>query len=57
MSEDIDTSKGWCCDGRTYTEHAHESGHCCQPEGTGLTDLPEEGQRLARERLESAHSA
>jgi len=57
MPEDIDTSKGWCCDSHTYTEHPHESGLCCQAEGTGLTDLREEGQRLARERHESARSA
>src|SRR5687767_9033708 len=34
MAEQTDTSKGWCCDGRTWTEHAHEDGQCCQPEGT-----------------------
>jgi hypothetical protein len=51
MAQTLDVSKGWCCDGRTWAEHAHESGQCCQPEGKKLQDLPPEGQRLARERL------
>jgi hypothetical protein len=50
---DIDTSQGWCCDGRTYKEHADESGACCQPEGQQIDDLPEDGQQAARERLAS----
>ena len=32
-------------------EHAHEDGHCCQPEGTQLDQLPAEAQQKARERL------
>jgi hypothetical protein len=51
VSEQVDTSQGWCCDGRTWHEHASEDGECCQPQGTQLSDLPPEGQRLARERL------
>jgi hypothetical protein len=54
MSEQVDTSKGWCCDGRTYTEHEHADGHCCQAEGTQLQDLPEEAQEKARQRLEAS---
>lgn len=49
-----DTSEGWCCDGRTYKEHAHAAGDCCQPKGKQIEDLPEEGQRKARERLSSS---
>jgi hypothetical protein len=33
MAEHPDISKGWCCDGRTWTEHAHADGECCQPDG------------------------
>jgi hypothetical protein len=51
MAQELDTSQGWCCDGRTYTEHASEDGHCCQPQGTQIDDLPAEGQEKARERL------
>jgi len=51
MAEQVDTTKGWCCDGRTWTEHAHEGGDCCQKEGTQISELPPEGQRKARERL------
>lgn len=51
MAEQLDVSKGWCCDGRTWTEHASEGGDCCQPEGKQIEDLPEKGQRLANERL------
>jgi hypothetical protein len=51
MKDAIDTSKGWCCDGRTWTEHAGEGGRCCQALGTKLEDLPVDGQRKARERL------
>jgi hypothetical protein len=54
MTEQLDTSKGWCCDGRTYVEHEHESGKCCQPEGTQIEDLPAEAQHAAKERLASA---
>jgi hypothetical protein len=51
MATEMDTSKGWCCDGRTWTEHAAEGGGCCQSENTQIEDLPPEGQQLARERL------
>jgi hypothetical protein len=54
MAEHLDTSKGWCCDGRTWTEHASEGGQCCQPEGTQLSDLPEDAAQQARERLSQA---
>jgi hypothetical protein len=47
---ELDTSEGWCCDGRTYKEHAHADGRCCQPKGTQIDDLPEEGKKAARER-------
>ncbi len=57
MAEELDTSKGWCCDGRTYSEHAHADGHCCQPEGQQIEDLPEDGQKQAKERLEKAGSS
>ena len=50
-SPQIDVSQGWCCDGRTYSEHAAEGGGCCQPEGAQVSDLPPEGQRAAEERL------
>jgi hypothetical protein len=46
-----DSSQGWCCDGRTWREHADADGHCCQPEGTQLEALPEEGRQKATERL------
>jgi hypothetical protein len=49
--QQVDTSQGWCCDGRTWHEHASEDGECCQPQGTQIADLPPEGQRLANERL------
>jgi hypothetical protein len=52
MAEHPDISKGWCCDGRTWTEHAHADGECCQPEGRQIEDLPPEGQRKARGRLD-----
>jgi hypothetical protein len=54
MAEQPDTSKGWCCDGRTWTEHAHEGGDCCQPEGKQIADLPPEGQKAAKERMATA---
>jgi hypothetical protein len=54
MAEDLDTSKGWCCDGRTWTEHAAEGGGCCQSEGTQMDALPPEGQQAARDRLQQA---
>jgi hypothetical protein len=57
MAEQLDTSQGWCCDGRTYKEHASEDGHCCQPEGTQIQDLPEEGQQKAQQRLGQASGA
>ncbi len=51
MAEQPDTSKGWCCDGRTWAEHAHQDGQCCQSQGKKIADLPAEGPRKARERL------
>ena len=51
------TSKGWCCDGRTYHEHESADGHCCQPEGKQIEDLPEDGQEKARARLAEEESA
>ncbi len=54
MAQRIDTSKGWCCDGRTWVEHAQTSGNCCQPQGKRLEQLPAEGQQKARERLAKA---
>ena len=51
MASELDTSQGWCCDGRTYKEHASEDGHCCQPQGTQIEDLPADGQEKARQRL------
>jgi len=54
MPDNPDTSHGWCCDGRTWTEHAHEDGHCCQPENTQMADLPAGAQKQARERLENS---
>jgi hypothetical protein len=50
MAEEIDTSQGWCCDGRTWKEHADADGHCCQEQGTQIDDLPPEGQQKAKER-------
>jgi hypothetical protein len=55
MEQMLDTTKGWCCDGRTWTEHAEKDGRCCQTEGTKLEDLPAEGQRKARQRLAEGH--
>lgn len=54
MADDIDAAQGWCCDGRTYKEHAAEDGHCCQQQGTGLEQLPEDGRKKAEERLQQA---
>ena len=51
MTERLDTSKGWCCDGRTWTEHAQKDGHCCQAQGTKIEALPRDGQEKARARL------
>jgi hypothetical protein len=42
------------CDGRTWVEHAHEGGECCQSKGNQLEDPPAEGQRAAQERLAQA---
>ena len=47
----LDASQGWCCDGRTWKEHADEDGHCCQPPGMQIADLPADGQEKARERM------
>lgn len=49
-----DASKGWCCDGRTWTEHAAEDGKCCQPQGQTIEELPDEAQQAARDRLEQS---
>jgi len=54
MTAEVDTSQGWCCDGRTWKEHAAEGGGCCQEENTQIEDLPPEGQQQARERLAQA---
>lgn len=54
---ELDTSEGWCCDGRTYKEHAHEDGDCCQSKNTKLEDLSPEAQQKARERLEKEKAA
>lgn len=54
MEEQVDDRQGWCCDGRTWTEHATKEGHCCQPKGKHVSDLPEEGQKKARDRLAAA---
>lgn len=51
--QELDMTQGWCCDGRTYKEHADADGHCCQPQGTEIDALPPEGQEKARERLAS----
>jgi hypothetical protein len=57
MTEELDTSQGWCCDGRTWQEHADQAGECCQQPGTQIADLPAEGQSKARERLAQAESS
>jgi hypothetical protein len=57
MAAELDLSKGWCCDGRTWTEHAAEGGDCCQAENTQIEDLPPDGQEKARERLAEAGEA
>jgi hypothetical protein len=54
LAEPPDTRQGWCCDGRTWKEHADAEGHCCQPEGRQLEQLPEDGQQKAKERLSRA---
>jgi hypothetical protein len=51
VAEEVDASQGWCCDGRTYKEHADQDGHCCQSQGTQMDDLPEDGKQKAKERL------
>ncbi len=53
MAQQLDTSKGWCCDGRTWSEHVEddESGECCQPPGKQINDLPTEARRKAEDRL------
>jgi hypothetical protein len=54
--EKADATEGWCCDGRTYAEHAHADGKCCQPKGTTLEELPAEGKKAAGERLAKEES-
>lgn len=49
--QQLDTSQGWCCNGKTYTEHAHEDGECCQPAGKQIEDLPPEAQSKAKDRV------
>lgn len=49
---DFDVSKGWCCDGRTWVEHADADGDCCQQEGTQIEQLPQDGQEKAQQRLQ-----
>jgi hypothetical protein len=56
MADDLDLSQGWCCDGRTWKEHADQDGECCQAQGTQISDLPPEGQQKARERQAQASS-
>ena len=51
MADPLDTSKGWCCDGRTWAEHAQKDGHCCQPQGTNIDALPAEGRQKAQARI------
>jgi hypothetical protein len=51
---EVDASQGWCCDGRTWKEHADADGSCCQKEHTQIEDLPPDGQQKARERLGQA---
>jgi hypothetical protein len=54
MAGQLDTTEGWCCDGRTYYEHASKDGRCCQPQGTELEDLPDEAKQKAEQRLAEA---
>jgi hypothetical protein len=54
MAESVDASQGWCCDGRTYAEHAGEDGDCCQPAGTSMDELSGEAREKARERLNAS---
>jgi hypothetical protein len=51
MADEVDATEGWRGDGRTWHEHAHEGGECCQPKGTKLEELPADGQEKARQRL------
>jgi hypothetical protein len=47
---ELDTSQGWCCDGRTYKEHADADGECCQPQGKQIEDSrPRASRRLAND--------
>lgn len=52
MADELDLSHGWCCDGRTWKEHADDDGHCCQSRETSMGELPADGQRKARARLD-----
>jgi hypothetical protein len=49
--ENLDTSQGWCCDGRTHKEHEAADGKCCQPAGKTMEDLPPQAQQAARDRM------
>ena len=40
MTSHVDASQGWCCDGRTWKEHADADGECCQPEGKQIEENP-----------------
>ncbi|MDP9419218.1 MAG: hypothetical protein M3P53_03560 [Actinomycetota bacterium] len=51
MADEVNAKEGWCCDGRTWQEHTHADGHCCQPQHTHIGQLPLEGQELARRRI------
>ena len=51
MAQQLDTSTGWCCDGRTWSEHEQQDGKCCQSQGKQINELPIEGQRKAQERI------
>lgn len=58
MAQRLDTSKGWCCDGRTWVEHAGTDGQgeCCQSQGKQINDLPADGRQKAQQRLAQARS-
>src|SRR5260370_28121892 len=51
MTEQPDTSQGWCCDCRTWSEHIHEGCNCSLPQRTSIKNIPPEGQHANRFRL------
>ncbi len=56
MAEQLDTSKGWCCDGRGC-DGTREGGRAVLPAARQTDhDLPADGQRKARERMDQAVS-